>query len=164
MKTIPLTQGRVAVVDDKDYERLSQWRWFARRERCGNWYAARSVQLGGGRVECLLMHRIILGAEPGQVIDHVDGDGLNNQRSNLRFATPTTNQWNRKSNRNSSSAYKGVSWHKGTSKWAVEIRINGRRQHLGYFSDEKEAAHAYDRVSRKHHGEFARLNFPGGVS
>lgn len=151
-RTIPLSRGCVTVVDDEDYEWLSRRKWRAQpRHLPGGrvlFYAQRTVYLGGGtnnpQYGYESMHRLIMDAGPGEMVDHIDGDGLNNRRSNLRKATPTTNGQNRRPNSNSSSVHKGVSWHKATRKWRVHIRG------------------AYDRAAVEHFGEFARLNFPEG--
>lgn len=109
------------------------------------------------------MHRMILDAKPGQLIDHKDGDGLNNTRANLRIATPSNNNQNSKPQKGGSSAYKGVSWFKRYKKWQVIITVNGRNKSLGYFIHEIEAAKAYDEAAIREFGEFARPNFPESV-
>lgn len=162
-RTIPLTQGYVAVVDDKDYEWLSQWKWCAKKTVLANGriklYAHRRI--GNSTIT---MHRLIVNAGSDTLVDHADGNGLNNRRCNLRQATVAANCWNSNPRCNTSSRYKGVSWHKRVGKWAAAIRLCGRSRHLGYFADEVEAARAYDRAAKEHFGEFARLNFPNGAA
>lgn len=156
MKEIPLTQGKAAIVDDEDFEWLSQWKWSARKDR-SIWYAVRwqKGRMNGKRI-LLLMHREILHPPIGMETDHKDGNGLNNQRSNLRTATNSQNQQNAK-HRKGLSTFKGVSWHVG--KWQSQIRVEGKRLHLGRFSSETEAAFAYDQAAKRYFGEFARTNF-----
>lgn len=96
---------------------------------------------------------------PGEEVDHIDGNKLNNTRGNLRIASNAENKMNRDKQSNNTSGYKGVSFHKKYKKWRAIIGIQGKSIHLGYFSDAVEAAKAYDDSARKYHGEFARTNF-----
>ncbi len=105
------------------------------------------------------MHRAILNAPKGLLVDHIDGNGLNNRKSNLRLCTFAQNAHNSRPRRNSSSRYKGVCWHKVKKKWTVSIYKGGKRTYLGYYDDEIEAALAYDRKATELFGEFAYLNF-----
>src|SRR5690348_9141568 len=102
MKTIALTHGLEAKVDDEDFERLSQFKWYAAKNK-HLWYARRGVYIGDGEMRMLGMHRFIMNAVPGQVVDHRDGNTLNNQKSNLRFCTYTQNNVNKIPKRNGSS-------------------------------------------------------------
>jgi len=161
MKEIPLTQGQVALVDDSDYEYLSQWKWFAQKHR-RTYYATRNIRVGS-RQKPIHMHKEILGLGMGVLElnpDHIDGNGVNNQRYNLRLATNTENLQNTEKYRNCSNKFKGVSWHKRIKKWHAYIRVDKKLLHIGYFQDEEVAAHAYDRAARQHFGEFAKPNFP----
>lgn len=158
MKEIPLTQGKVALVDDADYEWLVQWKWYARKGR-RTWYAIRGINK-----KHLSMHRELLGATTGSVVDHKDGNGLNNQRDNIRLATYTQNRANSPKSRVNTSGYKGVIWQKRGSRWRCVIYWQRRNIHIGMFSDKIEAAKAYDEAAKKYHGEFASLNFPTEVT
>jgi len=159
MKQIQLNLGKVALVDDEDYVRVSQFKWIAFTH--GNtWYAARRVSVNG-KWTTQKMHQLIIGDNPLKLdIDHIDGDGLNNQKSNLRLCTHRQNMMNRKPNKNSSSVYKGVVWHKSMCRWRALIRIEGKLTHLGLFIIEEDAAIAYDTSATENFGEFARINFP----
>ena len=97
-------------------------------------------------------------AEKGQEIDHKDGNGLNNQKSNLRLITHTQNCMNRDKNKNNTSGYKGVHWHKNYKKWGVQIRVNGKCKSLGYYDTKKEAAQVYNEGVKKYFGEVAKTN------
>jgi len=108
----------------------------------------------------IAMHREIIRAPEGLLVDHIDGNGLNNRKSNLRLCTHSQNTYNRRPNRNCSSRYKGISFHKMSKKWEVAICCKGKREHLGRFDDEVKAALAYDRKAKQLFGEFAYLNFP----
>lgn len=163
MKEIKLTQGFVAMVDDEDFEWLNQWKWHARKDDNG-YYAGRSIYLGGGsknqKIKTISMHRLIMNTPKGMETDHIDHNGLNNQRHNLRNATHSQNQYNRLPR--GSSKYLGVTvLQNGKEKGRItaEIRCNGRRINLGRFKTEEEAARAYDLKAKEFYGEFANLNF-----
>jgi hypothetical protein len=156
MKEIRLTQGRVALVDDEDYEYLNQWNWCLIEKKDKNlFYAARKVK----NRRLILMHRVILGlTDPNIFGDHVDRNGLNNQRNNLRVATHSQNCTNVKKYKNASSKYKGVSWHKASKKWVAQIQKDKKVLYLGGFEKEIDAAIAYNNATNSIHGEFANPN------
>lgn len=157
-RLIPLTRGKFVIVDADDYGWLMQWKWHSAYS-CGLWYAVRS-EWNGGNPKNIQMHRQIMGVAKGVKVDHHSRDGLDNTRGNLRVATCQQNKFNTAKQKNNTSGYKGVSWHKGCGKWISHITIDGRVIHLGYFSDKNDAARAYDCAAIRHHGEFAVLNFP----
>jgi hypothetical protein len=146
-KEIPLTRGYVAIVDDEDYECLSAFSWHAHISNM-TVYARRREGHGG---PAFYMHKEIL---PGGKIDHRDGNGLNNCRSNLRHATQAQNMQNRRSKRSSTSRFKGVHFYKARGNWMTTF--NGK--FIGYFPTEREAALAYNELAKQEYGEFARLN------
>ncbi len=158
MKEISLTQNKIALVDDNDFDWLSTFNWAAIFHKpSGNWYARRFTKADG----TIIMARFIMDAQKGQIIDHKDHDTLNNQRSNLRVATVSLNGANRRKGRsNTSSLYKGVHWYTAVGKWKAVIRKNGEAFFLGHFEDEVGAALAYDNKALELFGEFAHLNFP----
>jgi hypothetical protein len=161
MKEIQLTQGKVALVDDCDFEELNQHKWTANRHILKNrliWYAVRHIRRQDGIRRTLGMHQQILSGVCE--IDHRDGDGLNNRRSNLRPATHSHNQWNRHKSPGHSSRFKGVVRRNKTRAWHARITFNREVLHLGYFSEEEDAAKAYDLAARKNFGEFALTNLP----
>jgi HNH endonuclease len=154
MKEITLTRGKIAFVDDWNYEWLNQFKWCVRRNRKnGQWYALR--QVSGGRKK-QLMHRVLLGDPVGMQIDHRDGNGLNNTESNLRIATPTQNQCNRGKTKANTSGFKGVTKFKG--KWKAQIQVNKKLLYLGLFDTAVEAAAVWNWAAKKFHGEFAFQN------
>jgi len=158
VKEIQLNHNKVALVDDEDYERVSRLTWTAFKNPLGKWYA----KTGGGRSQRRL-HRFILNlTDPSIKVDHKDGDGLNNQKHNLRIATTAQNGWNVGLYRTNSSGFKGVSWRDNRHKnhWLAKIEANHKIFRLGAFATAEEAARAYDTKARELHGEFARLNFP----
>lgn len=160
---IELTRGKVAIVDAID-ESIATRRWSANRagRNSCKFYAARHEGRGGGRGVTLLMHRAILGlTDPRIEVDHINGDGLDNRRANLRIATRSGNMRNTGRHLNNSSGFKGVHRLTGRSKWCARITVeSGRRLYIGYYESAEEAARAYDREARRFHGEFARVNFP----
>jgi hypothetical protein len=160
VRAITLTKGQVALVDDSDYEWLSQHKWFAKwNTGTRSYYAARSSPRENGKQYTIRMHREILGLERGDKRegDHKEPrDTLNNQRSNLRMAKHDQNGCNRGSNRNNTSGFKGVSWYPKYGKWLARINISGKRIFLGYFDTAEEAHETYRIAAEKYHGEFAR--------
>jgi hypothetical protein len=158
VKTIPLTQGKEALVDDCDYEYLMRWKWHFLR-RGGTGYAKRNRTSG---CDQKLMHRLIAGRcgldVDGGDVDHIDGDGLNNQRSNLRAASRSQNNVNSKRPKNNTSGFKGVYPRSWDGKPVAQIGVDGRRVYLGTFDDPRDAARAYNDAALKYFGEFACLN------
>jgi hypothetical protein len=166
MREIQLTQDKVALLDDEDFEEIAAFKWHAERHH-HTFYAQRTVRrLDGGRTKEYL-HRVILARKlgrallPGEQVDHEDGDGLNNLRCNLRPATQSQNNRNcRHRVSNPSSQYLGVSWHKDHKKWHTQIKIPGKKLHLGYHATEFDAALAREAYISLHPELQAKSNFP----
>jgi hypothetical protein len=157
MKTITLSQGYVALVDDEDYERVNQFKWCA-QVTPRTVYAHRGVKRNG-KWTTEKMHKFISRIAPGKCVDvdHEDTDGLNNQKYNLRVSTRKQNTYNqRKKSGVSQSQFKGVT--KSGDNWRARIRVNGSLLHLGCFTTEIQAALAYDQAASKHFGQFALPN------
>lgn len=161
MNYLILTQDKVAIVDDEDFDWAFQWKWYAHLTRSG--FYAKRKDYSSGRQKTIQLHREILARklgrplEPGEETDHINGDTLDNRRANLRLATHAQNGRNRtKKNKNNTSGYMGVDWHK--TKWRAHIQVNGKDIHLGYFHDLVEAARVYDEAALKYHGRFASIN------
>ena len=158
MKTIPLTKGRVALVDDIDYPWLSKLRWYYSSDG----YATNTYLDEFGRRHRRGMHRMIMarGAPlPRSLqVDHINRDRIDNRRSNLRYATRTQNQANKNKPKNNKSGYKGVSWHK--TKWEVRIKYGAKKLYLGLYDHPFTAALVYDCAARLLYGDFAGVNFP----
>ena len=159
MKTINLSKGYETIVDDDMYNYLNQWKWSAQKGR-NTYYAVHSSKPQNGKQKSICMHREILGlkAGDGRHTDHINGDGLDNRRCNLRICTRSQNHQNRHSIRGTSQ-FKGCSWYKRDKNWEVSITLNSRKIHLGYFDNEIEAAKAYDKKAGELFGEFAKCNF-----
>jgi len=161
MKTVILhgksAGGRVAVVDDADYEFVVRYRWYALEPSPGKIYASTRYQIAGAGRANVTMHQLLTGFPE---TDHRDNDGLNNQRSNLRPATRSQNNANRRKGAGFSSRFKGVSWAKREGKWDARIKSGGRQRYLGLFESEEAAARSYDAAATELFGEFACLNFP----
>lgn len=161
MKKIRLSKDKFALVDDEDFEWLSQWKWHIKKNESGKFYAIRYQYLDYlETTKRIFMHRIILKASNLVKIDHWDGNGLNNQRYNLRFATTSQNAMNRGKQKNNKSGYKGVCWSTNKNKWQTSIALNSKNIWIGRFSNIIEAAKAYDQKALELFGEFAVLNFP----
>lgn len=155
MKFIPLTKGKFALVDDQDFEFLSQWKWHAHRsDDC--WYARRSVWTPPVKT-IVSMHAQIISPPLGFNVDHRDGDGLNNQRFNLRQATQKQNCCNQRLKITNTSGYKGVYFNRKCEKWVAQIQ-NGKSISLGLFLSPEDAARPYDQEALRLWGEFSKTN------
>lgn len=155
---VPLTRGAVAIVDLADAESVSQWSWSLWSIR-NKQYARANVGLNNGTRRYVAMHFYLIGQKDMEV-DHANGDGLDNRRSNLRVCTHQQNMRNMTRLVTGSSPFKGVSWFRRDQCWRAYIVSDAKQKHLGYFVDEIEAARAYDKAAREFFGEFALLNFP----
>ncbi len=159
MKTIALTQGFVALVDDEDYDRVSAFKWSATKTKT-NVYAVRKVRTRSGRTTSQLLHRFIMGVTHPRIdVDHQDRRGLNCQRHNLRVCVRGENNANKPKTRGA-SLYKGVSWDSSRGLWRAYVTVHNTSKFLGRFQDERDAASAYDAAARAAFGEFANCNFP----
>lgn len=158
VQKVPLTGGKYAIVDDEDHGWISRYKW----QFGGGGYPMRGVNLGNRNFITVYMHRLIMRAGPSEQVDHIDGNTLDNRRSNLRRASHTQNARNsvKRRSRAHTSRFKGVCWVKSQGRWRAYITVDRRRIHLGRYFDEEQAARAYDRAAVEHFGEFARLNFP----
>lgn len=159
MALISLTQGFEAIVDDEDYDFLMQWKWHICRG--SHIYAMRNSAPINGKRTHILMHRVLCKTPDGFDTDHINGNGLDNRRSNLRAVSRSQNMWNRLPNKNGGSLHKGVHWHKQHSKWVASIQINRKRRHIGLFENEHDAAAAYTAAAERHFGEYSHTK---GVS
>jgi hypothetical protein len=147
---VTLSQGHEAVLDAVDVGLVVGHNWHYKRG-----YAVTSVYRPGVKKCLVFMHRLISGTPAGMETDHIDGDGLNNRRSNLRFATTSENQRNRvASANNTSGGRKGVNFHRYSGRWRASIQLNGKRRHLGYFDTPDQAHAAYCESAVRLHGDF----------
>lgn len=163
MKEIQLSRGHKAIVDDEDCDRLSQWRWNI--STCnGGVYATRwERESGSERRQLVRMHVEIMNPPAGMLVDHINGDTLDNRRCNLRVCTKGQNQMNMRRNSRNTSGYRGVHWNKKNKKWTAMIRVANKKHYLGLFESVEAAAAAYAEASRKYHGEFGRPDLPQTV-
>lgn len=153
---LQLPSGHVVLFDDADAELVLQYNWYVHHD------GPRDYARESGKVR-IFMHSLLLDVQAPCFPDHVNGNGLDNRRCNLRPATKAENSRNRPAQRGSSSRFKGVAWHKHKRKWQSRIQIEGKLIHLGCFAVEEDAARTYDTAAGKYFGEFARLNFPKEV-
>jgi len=156
---IPLTQGKFAIIDDEDYDLVKGYKWCAIKQH-NIFYAVTNICKPDGTQITLRMHRLILDLKKGEICDHINHNGLDNRRCNLRSVTKQQNGMNRQKNKNGSCEFKCVSYYKRYKKWKSQIQINGKRIHLGYFNTPIEGALAYDKMAKQAFGEYAYLNFP----
>lgn len=154
---IPLTQGKVALVDREDYEELSKYKWCAHK-KLRTFYAVRnSTKDFRGKGHTIQMHRKIINCPIGMEIDHIDGNGLNNTRANLRVCTHSQNLMNIGKRSNNTSGFKGVSFDKQLKKWLASIHINCKQKNLGLFATAEDAYKAYCDACIKYHREFSNI-------
>jgi hypothetical protein len=154
-REIPLTLGQVALVSPEDFDHLSNFNWQARWSKaCNTFYAQRVTSVTEGRY-CFMMHRQILNLTKGNrsQADHINHNGLDNRRCNLRIVTVSQNNIHRRT-RVGSSGYRGVCWHKLNNRWVSSIKCGGKQIHLGYFLTAKEASQAYEEAASRLHGEY----------
>ena len=156
---IPLHNGMRALVDTEDFDELNRYNWTARPTRLKGrvvWYADRKLR---GQSRTISMHIQVMGTfSTGKHVDHRNGNGLDNRRSNLRVTTRSRNGANRAKQPGTSSRYKGVSWHEYQGKWRAELRSLGKRLLCSYHGSEEEAALAYNAAALRAFGEFAKVN------
>lgn len=152
MREIPLTKGKVAIIDDEDYPKVSEYKW------CYSTGYAVSRRIEGGQKVILLMHRLIMDAPKELVTDHINHDRLDNRRANLRLCTRHQNNCNMPMRSNNKSGYKGVYWRAARNKWQANVRYEGKEYYLGLFENLNEAALAYNAKATELFGEFAHLN------
>ena len=152
---VPITQGGFAVVDEADRPLVDGLKWSLN----GSGYAQHCRFEGGVAILRVIMHRLLMAPKAGLVVDHINGDRLDNRRCNLRVCTNAENSRNRRPSKNAPFGYKGVR-ASGKSRFAAVVWLDNRSHKIGTFASAEEAARAYDEVIRVHHGAFARLNFP----
>src|SRR5690606_32935572 len=150
--------GLFALVDSEDISHVKLYNWTARPVG-GTVYAVRCAKKPDGKRTNIYMHRDLM-PDDNAYVDHINGDGLDNRRANLRHATHRENLLNRGAVQGSESPYKGVSYHKLTGRWRARIKSDGKTRYLGTHATQEEAARAYDRAAREMFGEFAWVNFP----
>jgi hypothetical protein len=156
-KEIPLSRGKVALVSAGDYDYLNQWKW----SYGAGGYAVRNeynVKKNGRPKVQILMHRLIMDNPQGMLVDHKNGERLDNRRANLRLATHADNQHNRNVNKNNTSGFRGVTWCKQTRRWRATTMFEGKSRQIGRFLVMEDAVQALDSFYVEHHGEFARLH------
>lgn len=158
MKRIKLTQNKFALVDNSDYEWLNNFKWYPDKSGDKNFYVVRNSKDCNGKHKKIRMHQEIMGTPRGMETDHIDGNGLNNQRKNLRICTRSQNQHNRGKYKCNTSGYKGVSWHKVKKKWSANIGVNGKLIFIGDYFTIEQAYKAYCMACQEYHKDFSKFN------
>ena len=154
---IPLTQNKFTLIDSEEYEKVSQYKWYLN----STGYAVRNEYTkvnGKWKLKIILMHRVLLSAPKGKVVDHINNDSLDNRKNNLQICSQLENLRKKRMQKNNTSGYRGVSWYKNLQKWSAEIWVDRKRINLGYFKDGNEAAKAYNQAAIKYFGKFAQIN------
>ena len=145
------------LIDDDDYEKIKDYKWNVLKKSNGI-YIICTARTADRKRHTLRMQRVIMNCNSGMDVDHVNGNTLDNRKSNLRICTHTENMRNMSKRKNVTSVYKGVYFNKSRNKWTASIRINGTLKHLGHYKTEDQAAISYNISAVKYFGEFARPN------
>lgn len=148
MKLIPLSKGQHAIVDDEDYDAMNSVKWYT-YECFYTFYAMRTVRMGGGKKKSFHMHRMINKTPDGMLTDHINGNGLDNRKENLRSVSHKENMVNCARNTPKRPKYRGISWHKSNYKWYAQITIDSKNIYIGSFHNQEEAASAYNEFREK---------------
>ena len=153
---LPITQGLIALVDTPDMPLTQGHSWYALRQDRGNKQSYVATWIHGKNVR---LSRLLLGAPDDMVVDHINHNPLDNRRCNIRICTLSENAMGQSKRKDvTASRYKGVTFKKETGRWDAQIRVEGKKLHLGYFATEEAAARAYDEAAKKYFGEYALLN------
>lgn len=162
MKYIVLSNGKKSKVDDDDFERLNFYKWTASKDKSGDIRPVRRISLGYKKSKLIQLHRLIIGAKEGEIVDHVNRNTLDNRKCNLRLCNKSQNGINRPANKNSGSGIKGVSWSKKDKRWTAHIskKIDGKYKQffIGNYPTKEAAAIAYNNKAEELFGEFAYIN------
>lgn len=153
MRNIQLTQNKMCIVDNADYDLLSKYKWNYHQG-----YPSRNKRVSVNKRITWRIYNELLGKQIGMDIDHINGNTLDNRRCNLRICRHAQNSYNQILPKNNTSGYKGVTWYKRYNKWLAQTLVDGKRKNLGYFNNKLDAAKAYNEAAIKYFGKFARIN------
>ena len=157
MRYITASSNFTYIIDDEDYNKVSKLNWFTLDKNSKYKYAA-AKNKPIDYTRNILLHRLVMNAKKGEVVDHINGNVFDNRKNNLRICTRGQNIMNQRLRSNNSSGYKGVYFDKRLRKWCVRIQTNGIRKYFGFFDNLVNAARCYNKNAKRLHGEFAKLN------
>lgn len=163
VKEIPLTQGKFAIVDEDDYEWLSQYKWYAYKDKKSKtYYARRNIWTGKKKQTAIQMHRMVMGCSPkdGKTVDHINFDGLDNRKVNLQAVPRQINIHRRLRQKNNHTGYIGIQWKKKKKWWEAWVTLDKKKTYCGHSKDPREAAGKRDKVVAEYYEKNAILNFP----
>lgn len=146
------------LIDDEDWDKIKEYKWNIHYMKSTGKYYARTHSFKGHKIKEIQLQRLLINAPFDKEVDHKDNNPKNNKKENLRLCSRSENQMNRGKNKNNTSGYKGVFWHKHIKKWNATITVNYKKIQLGYFKTKIEAAEAYNQAALKYHNNFAKLN------
>lgn len=157
---IRIGKDRFALVDQADYDFIKDYLWYCSANKWGAYVQGFPKGQAGNNRKRVSMHRVILNAPKGMCVDHINGNGLDNRRGNIRLCTPAENSYNRKLQHNSTSGHRGVYWHKASRRWRARISYARENISLGYYNNLEDAAKAYKEAAKKYYGEFCPIEKP----
>lgn len=158
MKKVKLTQRKYTLIDDRDFKKVNEYKWCATKGGSNIFYAVRRLTISKNKIRLFYLHHAILGKKKNKVVDHINGNSLDNRRSNLQFVTYSQNSMKRHNRSHNKSGYRGVYLHNRGNRWIAQIRLKNKSFYIGSFINKKDAALAFNKMAKKFYKKFAVLN------